>query len=64
LFGECKWSNKKVGLDEYKRLLLRSNRKKIYVIFSKSGFEEDLLNLQDENPHLITPLDIAGVYGI
>ena len=70
LFGECKWSSKKVGLNEYKRLLLRSeyvntgNRKKIYVIFSKSGFEEDLLSLQSENLYLITPLDMAGVYGI
>ena len=70
LFGECKWSSKKVGLNEYRRLLLRSeyvntgNRKKIYVIFSKNGFEEDLLSLQSENLYLITPLNMAEVYGI
>jgi len=57
-------------LNEYRRLLLRSeyvntgNRKKIYVIFSKSGFEKDLLSLQSENLYLITPLDMAGIYGI
>lgn len=65
LFGECKWTNKKVEFNEYKKLLLRSeyvntgDRRKIYAIFSKSGFEKDLLNLQNENLHLITPLNIA-----
>ena len=54
-----------MGLNEYKKLLLRSeyvntgDRRKIYAIFSKSGFEKDILNLKNENLHLITPLNIA-----
>jgi len=70
LFGECKWTNKKVGVSEYKKLLLRSefvdtgNRKKIYAIFSKAGFEEDLQNLKDENLYLLTLTDMAKIYGV
>lgn len=70
IFGECKWKNKKVGIDEYKKLLLRSEyleaskRKKIYVLFSKSGFEPELEKLKQENLYLITPIDIEKIYGL
>ena len=50
LFGEAKWSNKKVGvnilesLKEKSRFLSRSNdgRKEKFILFSKSGFTDEL----------------------
>jgi hypothetical protein len=70
LFGECKWSNKKVGEEEYRKLLLRSEyvntgkRRKIYALFSRSGFEENLLKLKSKNLFLITPEDMMRVYEV
>lgn len=61
LFGECKWTNKKVGVEVYDKLKLRSEfikskaLNKKYVIFSKSGFTEDLLNFKNDNLFLFTP---------
>ena len=51
LFSECKWSNKKVGINILKNLFEKSiflnylfeNSKKHYVLFSKSGFTDNLL---------------------
>ena len=68
LFGECKWSKKKVGVSDYRKLLLRSEyvdtgkRRKIYAMFSKSGFEEDLLKMKNSDLYLITPVDIVRTY--
>ncbi|WGS64902.1 ATP-binding protein [Marinitoga aeolica] len=67
LFGECKWTNKKVGIEVYDKLKLRSefiktnliNKK--YVIFSKSGFTQDLLNLKNDNLFLFTPGDMGNI---
>ena len=49
--GECKWSDKKVGLSVYKELQskIKSNKLPIapncrYLLFSKSGFSADLEN--------------------
>ncbi|QTA38453.1 AAA family ATPase [Thermosipho ferrireducens] len=53
VFGECKWTNKKVGIEEYNKLVVRSsyvksgNRKKRYIIFSKSGFKKELFKIKD-----------------
>ncbi len=51
LFSECKWSNKKVGINIIKNLFEKSealnylfeNSKKHYALFSKSGFTNNLL---------------------
>ena len=62
VFGECKWTNKKVGIEEYNKLVIRSSyvknegRKKKYIIFSKSGFEKELLEIKDLL--LLTPKDM------
>ena len=51
LLGECKWSNQKVGtniLEELKRkskFVKIDKNKQYFVIFSKSGFTEDLKSL-------------------
>lgn len=53
IFGECKWTNKKVGFSLYNDLLKKikigkfSNVSKIYL-FSKSGFEKNLIEKADE----------------
>lgn len=53
VFGECKWTNKKVGMEDYKKLLIRSSyvdfgeRNKKYILFSKAGFENELLGIKD-----------------
>lgn len=53
IFGEVKWSNKKVGSNIYKDLKGKarnvewgkSRRKEYYCLFSKSGFTPDMLKL-------------------
>lgn len=61
LFGEAKWSNKKVGTDIYKKLKRKAgmvrwsngNRKEYFCLFSKSGFTGDMLKLaKKEKIHL------------
>ncbi|HCZ06688.1 MAG TPA: hypothetical protein DHV12_06105 [Thermotogae bacterium] len=46
LFAECKWQNKKAGLETLERLFERSSffdfKYKYYAIFSKSGFTSEL----------------------
>ncbi|MCD6254325.1 MAG: ATP-binding protein [Thermotogae bacterium] len=60
LFGECKWTNKKVGVKSYIKLLERRSYLKVgkrtekFMIISKSGFTEDLLKIKDENLLLLT----------
>jgi hypothetical protein len=58
IFGETKWSNKKVGTDIFEKLKENSckvvwgkqNRKEYYCLFSKSGFTSDMCKLaQKEN---------------
>jgi len=69
-FGECKWTNKKVSIGDYEKLLLRSNyidiygKRKIYVLFSKSGFEEDLLKIKSDTLILLTLEDMAKIMGL
>ena len=47
LFGECKWQNKRVGLEVFEKLIEKSNlikcdKDKRYILFSKSGFTKEL----------------------
>jgi AAA+ ATPase superfamily predicted ATPase len=56
IFGECKWSAKPVGINiffELKRKASdvqweRGSRKEYYILFSKSGFTEDMAKLAKE----------------
>jgi len=52
VIGECKWSNKKVGISIYRELLDKTVKNKLpiaisckYLFFSKSGFTLDLINM-------------------
>jgi len=48
LFGECKWQNRKIDISDLKKLVEKSElfkaEKKVYTLFSKSGFTQKLLN--------------------
>lgn len=69
-FGECKWTSKKVSIGDYEKLMLRSNytdihgKRKMHVLFSKSGFEEDLLKMKSDTFILLTPEDMAKIMGL
>jgi len=53
LFGEVKWTNKKIGVDIYQNLKQKTalvdwnnkNRKEKFILFAKSGFTKDMLTL-------------------
>ncbi|MEA3424094.1 MAG: ATP-binding protein [Bacillota bacterium] len=61
IFGECKYTNTKVGVELYYNLIGKSkkvnwnveNRRVKYVIFSKSGFADDLINLSKKTDNII-----------
>ena len=60
LLGECKFTNKPVGIDLYQNLLRKSEgvmwhhdkRREHFVLFSKSGFTDDMLSMADNNPQV------------
>jgi len=60
LLGECKWSKNKVGKELLEDLEMKSKnikwkigkRKEIFVLFSKSGFTEELKNLEKQRKDL------------
>ncbi len=64
LFGECKWSNKPVGVNILEDLINKAKyvnwnntvRKEYYVLLSKSGFTDDLIKRTEiqSNIYLIT----------
>lgn len=60
LFAECKYTNRLVGIKQYQKLAARSEllnpQQAYFVLFSKSGFEEGLINLNKhiDNLELIT----------
>lgn len=54
IFGECKFTNEKVGTREYDDLVRKSknvggDKKRYYWLFSKSGFTADLLAAAKNN---------------
>jgi uncharacterized protein len=61
IFGECKWSNKKVGtniLVELKEKALKvqwnnGRRKEYFILFSKSGFTPDMKKLAKKESNVI-----------
>ena len=54
IFGECKWSNKKVGINILEELVKKSENVEIkgknrsYILFSKSGFTEELMKSSED----------------
>lgn len=60
LFGECTYTNKPVGMQQYQKLFAGSqlvpHKQAYYILFSKSGFEENLIELSKslDNLELIT----------
>jgi len=58
IFGECKWKNKKIGLKELQDLERKASiflnvKRKYYVLFSKSGFSEQLKNLSNQREDIL-----------
>ena len=59
IVGECKYSNKKVGIDVFDNLKQKAKTIesqlpiKCCILFSKSGFTDELLKMQEENLVLI-----------
>ncbi len=65
---ECKYTNKKRTISDYKKMIentsikMFSNIKKIdFYIISESGFEDDILKIKDTNLHLITLNDMFNI---
>jgi len=64
LFGECKWRNQKVDMSVLNNLIEKSmifnHHKKFYVLFSKSGFTDEVISFAKQNPHvlLVSEFDI------
>lgn len=64
-FGECKWSNKKVGEDVFRELLRKSSlvewekgrRKDCFIMFSKSGFTPAMHRIAKEHKVLLVEKD-------
>lgn len=58
LFGECKWKNKKVSIETLNKLREKSIQiaipgERYYILYSKSGFTEQLKSLKDDKVILI-----------
>ncbi|MFW6195722.1 MAG: ATP-binding protein [Thermoplasmatota archaeon] len=62
LFGECKWTNKKVSFSLLNDLKEKAgkvrwnnkDRKERYILFSKNGFTNNLKQYSDDNNHIET----------
>jgi AAA+ ATPase superfamily predicted ATPase len=69
LCGECKWKVSKVGIKELNRLREKSlsirgdYEQKHFYLFSKSGFDEELIKIQklDKNVHLFDINDFVEI---
>jgi len=57
LFGECKWRNQKVDMSVLNNLIEKSMIfnycKKFYVLFSKSGFTDEVISFAKQNPYVL-----------
>lgn len=56
IFGECKWQNKKVDISVLNSLIEKSAlfnyQNKYYILFSKSGFTDDVINFAKNNSNV------------
>ena len=56
IFGECKWSEKLVGINIYEELKQKAekvgwnkdSRKEYYILFSKSGFTQEMIKMAEK----------------
>ena len=61
VFGECKYSKKLIGLNILNELKEKSKkviwnndkREEYYILFSKSGFSEDLIELAKKESNIV-----------
>ena len=59
IIGECKYSNKKVGTDILDKLKEKSKHIELklpikkYILFSKSGFTDDMIKLSQEDSTIV-----------
>jgi len=61
IFGECKWSNKKVGTNIMTQLKEKAQkvqwnsekRKEYFILFSKSGFTPNMKKMAKEKGNII-----------
>lgn len=57
IIGECKWSDKNVGVDVFYELLEKASlfnfEKKFYILFSKNGFTKELRELSKHDKDIL-----------
>jgi AAA+ ATPase superfamily predicted ATPase len=65
LFGEAKWSTKKIGVDVLSDLKIKApfvewgkkNRKEFYALFSRKGFTEELKNIANKEKLILKTIE-------
>jgi AAA+ ATPase superfamily predicted ATPase len=70
LFAECKWSNRKVGIDVYANLKRKSQfvewhnsaRKERFALFSREGFSDEMIDMAKREKVLL--FDVDAVLGL
>jgi len=68
IFGECKWSEKPVGTNIYEELKKKAanvewnkdDRKECYILFSKSGFTEEMIKIAKQDGVFLVEKDILA----
>ncbi|WDU83040.1 ATP-binding protein [Caloramator sp. Dgby_cultured_2] len=66
IFGECKWKNQLVGMETLRDLMEKStlfnHPNKYYILFSKSGFTDELVEYAKTNSNilLIQKIEVAS----
>ncbi|MDO8617499.1 MAG: ATP-binding protein [Candidatus Uhrbacteria bacterium] len=71
IFGECKWSEKPVGINIYEELKKKAakvdwnkdDRKEYYVLFSKSGFTEEMIKIAKNDGVFLVEKDVLVAKG-
>ena len=66
IFGECKWSEKPVGISIYEELKKKAgkvdwhkdNRREYYILFSKSGFTPEMIRMAENEGVFLVEKDI------
>ncbi|MFA6547320.1 MAG: ATP-binding protein [Candidatus Magasanikbacteria bacterium] len=67
IFGECKWSEKPVGTNIYEDLKKKAekvewnknDRKEYYILFSKSGFTEEMIKIANRDDIILVKEDVV-----
>jgi hypothetical protein len=65
IFGECKWSEKPIGTNIYEELKKKAakvewnigDRKEYYILFSKSGFTEEMIKIAKNDGVILAEKD-------